>query len=210
VVPAVAEPNSAPPAEVARAVEPTQPDDAPPAAPPATGSSPADSLRQNWNAVLDAVRQESRVAWVLLRNASVLSLESGILTLQFLREGEMKGFSVSGHDAVLKRVLSTGFGLNVIVKGVTGADRDSGAARTTGSAGPGPGPEPGPDSASRPPAAAQASTPRYHDEPPPEDQMPPEDPDEPADDQAPGVTELTGMDLIQRELGGQVIGEIED
>jgi DNA polymerase-3 subunit gamma/tau len=208
VVPAVAEPNSAPPAEVARAVEPTQPDDAPPAAPPATGSSPADSLRQNWNAVLDAVRQESRVAWVLLRNASVLSLESGILTLQFLREGEMKGFSVSGHDAVLKRVLSTGFGLNVIVKGVTGADRDSGAARTTGSAGPGP--EPGPDSASRPPAAAQASTPRYHDEPPPEDQMPPEDPDEPADDQAPGVTELTGMDLIQRELGGQVIGEIED
>jgi hypothetical protein len=24
------------------------------------------------------------------------------------------------------------------------------------------------------------------------------------------VTELTGMDLIQRELGGQVIGEIDD
>jgi len=35
-------------------------------------------------------------------------------------------------------------------------------------------------------------------------------PDEPADDQAPGVTELTGMDLIQRELGGQVISDIED
>ncbi len=28
--------------------------------------------------------------------------------------------------------------------------------------------------------------------------------------QAPVVTELTGMDLIQRELGGQVIGEIDD
>ena len=205
VVPAVAERNSAPPAEVARAVEPPQPDDAPPSA---TGSSPADSLRQNWNAVLDAVKQESRVAWVLLRNASVLSLESGILTLQFLREGEMKGFSVSGHDAVLKRVLSTGFGLNVMVKGVTGADQDSGAARATGSAGPGP--EPGPDRASRPPAAVQASAPRYHDEPPPDDEMPPEDPEEPADDQAPGVTELSGMDLIQRELGGQVISEIED
>ena len=26
----------------------------------------------------------------------------------------------------------------------------------------------------------------------------------------PRGTELTGMDLIQRELGGQVIGEIED
>jgi hypothetical protein len=40
--------------------------------------------------------------------------------------------------------------------------------------------------------------------------MPAEDPDEPADDHAPGVTELTGMDLIQRELGGQVISDTED
>jgi DNA polymerase-3 subunit gamma/tau len=204
-VPAVAEPKSAPPAEPARAVEPAQPDDAPP---PAAGSSPADSLRQNWNAVLDAVKQESRVAWALLSNASVLSLESGILTLQFLREGEMKRFSVSGHDAVLKRVLSTGFGLNVMVKGVIGADRDSGAARAAGPAGQGP--EPGQDRASRPAAAAQAGAPRYHDEPPPDDEMQAEDPDEPADDHAPGVTELTGMDLIQRELGGQVISDIED
>ena len=206
VVPAVAERNSAPPAEVARAVEPTQPDDAPPAAPPATGSSPADSLRQNWNAVLDAVKRERRVAWILLSNASVLSLEDGVLTLRFAKEGDLKGFSVSGHDAVLKRVLSTGFGLNVMVKGVTGADRDSGAARAAGPAGPGP----GPDRMSRPPAAAQASPPRYHREPPPDDEMPPADPDEPADDQAPGVTELSGMDLVHRELGGQVISEIED
>ncbi len=27
---------------------------------------------------------------------------------------------------------------------------------------------------------------------------------------APGQAEITGMDLIQRELGGQIIGEIED
>ncbi|HLH58179.1 MAG TPA: hypothetical protein VKV33_03405, partial [Streptosporangiaceae bacterium] len=27
---------------------------------------------------------------------------------------------------------------------------------------------------------------------------------------SPGQTELSGMDLIQRELGGQIIGEIED
>jgi DNA polymerase-3 subunit gamma/tau len=200
-VPAVAEPKSAPPAEPARAVEPAQPDDA---LLPAAGSSPADSLRQNWNAVLDAVKQESRVAWALLSNASVLSLESGILTLQFLREGEMKRFSVSGHDAVLKRVLSTGFGLNVMVKGVIGAGQDPGVTRAAGSA------DPGPDHASRPAAAAQAGAPRYHDEPPPDDEMQAEDPDEPADDHAPGVTELTGMDLIQRELGGQVISDTED
>jgi hypothetical protein len=27
---------------------------------------------------------------------------------------------------------------------------------------------------------------------------------------AAGQTEITGMDLIQRELGGKIIGEIED
>jgi hypothetical protein len=32
-----------------------------------------------------------------------------------------------------------------------------------------------------------------------------------AEDMAsPGQAEITGMDLIQRELGGQIIGEIED
>ena len=45
--------------------------------------------------------------------------------------------------------------------------------------------------------------------------MPPDEdddvpPDEPSSHRAsPPPAELTGMDLIQRELGGQVIGEIE-
>jgi hypothetical protein len=41
----------------------------------------------------------------------------------------------------------------------------------------------------------------------PPDEMPPDEPS--PDDRAVQATELTGMDLIQRELGGQVIGEIE-
>jgi DNA polymerase-3 subunit gamma/tau len=52
---------------------------------------------------------------------------------------------------------------------------------------------------------------RPHSDEPPEavapDEMPPDEPDV---DQPAVTTELTGMDLIQRELGGQVIGEIED
>ena len=89
---------------------------------PAPAASAVDSLRQSWPAILDAVKQESKVAWMLLTNASVLSLEDGILTLRFPRDGEMKGFSVSGHDAILRRVLSTDFGLNATIKGVAGAD----------------------------------------------------------------------------------------
>jgi DNA polymerase-3 subunit gamma/tau len=190
---------------------------APPA--PAPGSS-ADSLRRNWNEILDAVKQERRAAWLLLSNAGVLSLEDGILTLRFPREGDVKGFSVSGYDAVLRRVLSADFGLNVTIKGVAGA----GAAARPGPPGtvaPG---------APRPPAARRDPAPAPSESAPPEfagpesagpydepDDMPPGDmppgemaPDEPSlDDRAVRDAELTGMDLIQRELGGQVIGEFE-
>jgi DNA polymerase III subunit gamma/tau len=198
------------PAGPAGAAHAAAPDDAPPGPPAATGSASADSLRQNWSAVLDAVKRERRVAWILLSNASVLSLEDGVLTLRFARDGDLKGFSTSGCDADLKRVLSTGFGLNVAVRGVTGTDPDSGAAGSAGPASPGPGPGPAsPDPASHPPAAAGPGGAHHRDEPPP-GEMPPAGPGEPADDQASAAAELTGMDLIQRELGGQVISEIED
>ena len=188
------------------------------AAPPertggSAGLSPTDSLRKNWDSVLEAVKQERRVAWMLLSNASVLSLADGILTLRFPRDGDLKGFSVSGHDAVLVRVLSARFGLNVTVKGVVGGDVPAGAsgvrAGRPGPANPASGPS------RRPPATPPEFVPPdpagYDDEPP--DDMPPDEmpPDEPSpDDKAVRTTELTGMDLIQRELGGQVIGEIED
>ena len=223
--PATASPATASPANASPAnapAEPAAPASAPPAAPAAAGSAsagpaPADSLRQNWGAVLDAVKRERRVAWILLSNASVLSLEDGMLTLGFPRDGDLKGFTTSGCDADLKRVLSTGFGLNVTVKGVTGVDPGAGPvggpARPSGPAGPGPVAAGG---ASDPDAAAPARSRPRRDEPPPDDitsdEFAPDDipPDEPDGDQAPVVTELTGMDLIQRELGGQVIGEIDD
>jgi DNA polymerase III subunit gamma/tau len=175
----------------------------------AAGSSSADSLRKDWDAILDAVMAERKVAWMLLRNASVLSLEDKVLTLRFPRDGDLKGFGVSGHDAILKRVLSTRFGLDVAVKGVVGTDPGTSPARSAGPA------SPGPAAASPGPAVPARSRPR-HDAPPPgefpAEEFPPDDlpPDEPDSDQPPARPELTGMDLIQRELGGQVIGEIED
>jgi DNA polymerase-3 subunit gamma/tau len=153
------------------------------------------------------------VAWILLSNASVRSLEDGLLTLGFPRDGDLKGFTTSGCDADLKRVLSTGFGLNVMVKGVTGADPGASPGRSGGSGGPGPVAAGGTGDVG---AAAPARSRPRHDEPPPDDiasdEFAPDDipPDEPDDHRTPVVPELTGMDLIQRELGGQVIGEIDD
>jgi DNA polymerase-3 subunit gamma/tau len=211
-----ARPDPAPPAPAASA-ETRGPADPRPANPTSAGLSPADSLRQNWAAVLEAIKRERRVAWILLSNASVLSVQDGILTLRFARDGDLKGFSTSGCDADLKRVLSSGFGLNVMVKGVVGGNPDVGgtglAPASPGVTGPdsaGPGlsrqPSAGPPSPARPAAAG------HYDEPP--DEMPPDEddmpPDEPSSHHASqAAAELTGMDLIQRELGGQVIGEIE-
>jgi DNA polymerase-3 subunit gamma/tau len=169
--------------------------------------------------------RERKVAWLLLRNASVLSLEDGVLTLRFPREGDVKGFSVSGHDAVLKRVLSSDFGLNVTISGVAAGDVAAQTGRP-GTAAP---------AAARPPAVRRDPAPAPSEAAPPEfagpesagpefarpefagpydepDDMPPggSHEDEPSpDDRAVRNAELTGMDLIQRELGGQVIGEFE-
>jgi DNA polymerase III subunit gamma/tau len=173
--PAVSRPPAPSPAETGR---------------PATAVPPsAESLRQAWDAVLDAVKRESKVAWILAHKASVDSLQDGVLTLRFAREGDLKGFSVSGHDAVLKRVLSAGFGLNVTVRGVAGP------------AGPGPSAtrDDEPRSAARPAVTSRDDDPLH------------QPPEEPPDDGGAGTEEeLTGMELIQRELGGRVIGEIED
>jgi DNA polymerase-3 subunit gamma/tau len=215
-VPDRAEPARAasPPARPA----PDPPEPAPRAARPAPEPArvpAADTLRQSWDAILEAVKQERRVAWMLLSHASVLSLEDGVLTLRFPREGDVKGFSVSGHDAVLKRVLSSDFGLNVTVRGVSGGEVAAQSGR----------PGTGAPAAARPPAVRRDPVPAPSEAAPPEfagpefagpydepDEMPPGGghEDEPSpDDRAVRNAELTGMDLIQRELGGQVIGEFE-
>jgi DNA polymerase-3 subunit gamma/tau len=223
--PAVREPEQR--AQQRRAQEPVGPRNA---APAPTG---ADSLRANWDTILAAVKQERRVAWMLLSNASVLSLEENVLTLRFPREGDVKGFSVSGHDAVLKRVLSERFGLNVTIRGMVGGDAAppgasaGGAPRPGGPASGGPvsggsasgGSAPGGRAAAPPrrdpaPAPPEFVPPEFTGLPDgPDDDMPPDDgyEDEPSpDDQLVQGSELSGMDLIQRELGGQVIGEIEE
>ncbi len=70
---------------------------APPAAPSAGGvSSEVDNVRQRWPEILEAVKGQRRVAWMLLSNATVHSVEGGVLTVLFAREGDAKGFTSSG------------------------------------------------------------------------------------------------------------------
>jgi hypothetical protein len=90
-------------------------------------------LRERWPVILDAVKHQKRVAWLLLSNASVDTLQDGVLTLRFTREGEAKGFSGSGYDQELGQVLQNMLGISPRVRAVATA---SGGAGSSWAAGP--------------------------------------------------------------------------
>jgi DNA polymerase III subunit gamma/tau len=126
------------------------------AAPPVTGQArdagrvDADTLRQRWPEILDTVRNQRKVAWMLLNSASVQELEGGALTIAFPSEGNARGFASSGHDQVLAGALADMLGLNVRIKAVSG-----GPPVPPGRPGPASGPAPG----GGPGAAAGAGNP---------------------------------------------------
>ena len=186
----------------------------PAAAPP----SDAQSLRGDWESVLDAVKRVRRVAWMLLRTATVQSLVDGVLTVRFARAGDVKGFVSSECDADLEHVLAQSFGLKVKVRAVSGPDQDDPPDRggSTGAVRENPG------NSSRtapPPARAHRPEPAREGQPRPADpgaapagQGPGDgDPFDVRDpDASVGDDALTGIDLIKRELGGQVVDETDN
>jgi DNA polymerase-3 subunit gamma/tau len=175
--------------------------DAPQPSPAPAGPVSAEVVRQRWPEILEAVKGQRRVAWMLLSNATVHSVEDGVLTVLFAREGEARGFSASGYDRDLISALGAVLGSTLRIKALSAAQ----LAATPGAPHSGHG---GPDELSaRAPSVVQ----------PPE---PPHDPSPPRTLSAeaqlgsapvqPPSADLTGMDLIKRELGGQIIGEIDE
>jgi DNA polymerase-3 subunit gamma/tau len=203
----------------------------------------AEALRQRWPEILDAVRSEKKVAWMLLNTASVQELENGVLTIAFPSEGNARGFASSGHDQVLTSALAAMLGLNVRVRAVAGgppaasptvggravqgnrpaqdnpatpSSADPPAAPPAASQpegrtrGPGAAPESG-RAVKSPAAGGQQAEPRRSRPAPPQaagsaDEEWPDDASGPGS----GAEDLTGMELIRRQLGGRVIQEIED
>jgi DNA polymerase III subunit gamma/tau len=240
------------PAAVAPAApQPTQPQQQPQqqtAPPPAQApASPAqapasaprsgvtiEALVQAWPSVLEAVKAQGRVAAIVIGNASLVSLDEAVLTLRFPRQGDVKGFLNSKYEDLLKQVINTMFGINVVVRAVAGGG-DAPAARR-----PAPAPTPPPPAAPMPsePASplgrpAEPSAPAggsaggagsatgpfgttgfpSGDLPPLPPPPSPDDEDFDPDDEDMSVSvpnELTGMALVQRELGGQVIAEYDE
>ena len=204
----------------------------------------AEALRQRWPEILDAVRSEKKVAWMLLNTASVQELENGVLTIAFPSEGNARGFASSGHDQVLTSALAAMLGLNVRVRAVAGGPpaasptaggraaqgnrpaQDNPATPPTGDPPAGPSAASQPEGPTRGPGAVpeggraakstaaggqQAEPRRSRPALPPQaagfaDEEWPDDASGPGS----GAEDLTGMELIRRQLGGRVIQEIED
>jgi DNA polymerase-3 subunit gamma/tau len=205
-----------------------------------------EALIQAWPSVLDAVKAQGRVAAIVIGNASLVSLDEAVLTLRFPRQGDVKGFVNTKYEDLLKQVINTMFGINVVVRAVTGGGGDAPPAGRR------PAPVPPAPSAPAPsgpaaswPAAPESAGPvaAYPPEPPapgagsaggagsatgpfgstglpsgdppplPPPPSPDDDEDFDPDDEDMSVslpTELTGMALVKRELGGQVIAEYDD
>jgi DNA polymerase-3 subunit gamma/tau len=252
-----------------------------------------ETFRQRWPEILDAVREERKVAWILLRNTSAESVEGSVLTVAFASEGEARSFASSGHEAVLVSAVASLLGVNVRIRPVSAGAGSRGpaaksadpparsaparatpaaadaaapaagaapapAGRPAGHAAGGPGTAPGKAAAAdagdsapaagtsdssrpagvggrtgsgragagragagrsgsgragsgRPGAAGRAGSGRRQPgttSPPAADSAAEEPwPDE---EGSPGEPALSGMELIARQLGGQVIEEIED
>ena len=173
----------------------TEPEPAPPASaeePPAPGGLDVHSVRRMWPEVLERVKVKRRVTWMMLFDkVQVLGVDGQTLTLGFPDAGSVKNFTSSGHDEVLRQVLIDVLGVDWRIDPVhqPGA-RPAASTPPPASSGPAAGPAGAPAPAS--PATAAA---------PVDDEVDLTD----SDDVDEG---LTGAELIARELGGQVIGEV--
>ncbi len=201
---------------------------------PAAGAATPDAglVRERWPEILEAVKHRSKVAWTQLSNATVDSLQDGILTLRFAQVGMATGFSARRSDEDLGQVLESMLGISPKIRAVAATAQEGragfgGPPDPSASGGPQAGrgapaaeAEAGPERArtgntalnATPPAGAagQASVASRRPDAgrPGQHHAAQAQPGEP--DHDPSASALTGMDLIQRTLGGQVIEEIGD
>ncbi|HEX7993255.1 MAG TPA: hypothetical protein VF506_04985, partial [Streptosporangiaceae bacterium] len=82
------------------------------------GALDADEIRRRWPDVLDAVRDTSKVAWILLGKAGIDTVEGNVITMAFDSEGNAKGFASSGSDGYLANVLERMFGTRPVIRAV--------------------------------------------------------------------------------------------
>lgn len=183
-------------------------------------------VQQYWQDIVQAVRAKSVVAWTAIASGvRPVSAEGNVLTLSFEGEGARRNFVGGNRDVVIREVLKERMGVDWRIETVVGGPPagpppgGSGPSRGFGGAAT-PNPAPQPRQPVQPAAEPPAPEPEKAPEPPPDDVPPPTEPtpvdesdevDPEGDADAEGAeAEMSGMALLQRELGGQIIREIDN
>jgi DNA polymerase-3 subunit gamma/tau len=116
---AAAEPAAEAPAPAPAA--PAQPEPAAPTPAPAAktgGGADLGQIRALWPSVLDALKADSRVAWMCFADSTPVSLNDGTLTIAVAEVGKIANARASGHDLRLTNaahdVLHTDVKLDIV------------------------------------------------------------------------------------------------
>jgi DNA polymerase-3 subunit gamma/tau len=189
------------PTTPAAPIPPTALDPAPAPPPPAAAAAPADggeldltAIRRMWPDVMAAVSAMKKTTWSLLKNASVIDLDAGRLTLGFSTPGLRDAFvGRSDHQDYVREALIQVLGVDWKVEAIV----DPSVAATSSLGAPDPD-----EPAQRREGAARPSQ-RTAPVPAGDDTPSADDPD--AEDAG-----LTSHDLLARELGAKVIGEYDN
>ncbi len=143
--------------------EPPAPEPAAPlpvAAPAVSGAPDVASVRQLWPHVLESIKAKRRVTWMLLyEKASVLSLESGVLTLGLPDAGTARGFSAGDHPEVVRAALLDVVGVDARVDAVPHGAAPTPSGGGAAAAPPAAGPAPPADAPPAPPEAPADAAP---------------------------------------------------
>jgi len=190
-----------------------------PAPAAASGGGPdMATIQRAWPNIVEGVKRKSKVAWmVIMSGVQPLSLEGNLLTLAFEGEGARTNFTNGNRDVVLREVLRETLGVDLRIDTVL-AGTPQAAARA--SAAPAASPRPRLAAAQPPPPErpSAAHQPPEPPPPPPPEPPPPPVPIDETDEVDPEgdatmddhEAAISGVELIKRELGGQVIREIDN
>jgi DNA polymerase III subunit gamma/tau len=224
--PAAAEPTPEPPAAPAAAEPAPEPEPAPAPEPVPTGGLSLVDVRRLWPDIVDATKMRRRLAWMhLTQNCQVVAVDATTLTLGFANAGARDSFVSGGCDEVLRQaaidVVGASWKIETIVD--PGAQAE-GTPTVTRAAVPEPPPEPAPEHAAeatpepapKPASEASAAAREAIQQTRQADQAKAEagpdwaaaDADAHPDDLDAEHQGLSTAELLQRELGAQMIEEI--
>ncbi len=196
------------PATVAEAEPATEPEPAAPAAAAGSQLSLVD-VRRLWPDIVDATKQRRRVTWIhLTQNAQVVAVDATTLTLGFANVGARESFEAGGSPEIVRQAAIDVVGADWQIETIVDPAADASATTPPAAA---PEPEQAPPPPPADPAAIAAreavrETRTADTAPEPDRELADADASAHPDDA--DSDEAGGADLLQRELGAEMIEEI--